>query len=63
MLFKYKAVDEKGINKEGAIDAPNKDIAISGLQGRGLIVVSIKGEEESMYFFRISTYGMFFRAW
>ncbi len=41
MLFKYKSVDDKGINKDGEIDAPNRDIAISGLQRRGLIVISI----------------------
>jgi len=41
MLFKYKAVDEKGINKEGEIDAINRDVAISGLQHRDLIVISI----------------------
>ena len=42
MLFKYKAVDDKGANREGEIDAPNKDMAISGLQRRGLIIVSIQ---------------------
>jgi type IV pilus assembly protein PilC len=47
MLFKYKALDEKGGNKEGEIDAPNRDIAISGLQRRGLVVVSIKEESET----------------
>jgi type IV pilus assembly protein PilC len=57
MLFKYKAVDEKGINKEGGIEAPNKDIAISSLQGRGLIVVSIKGEEEKKSGFHFSFFG------
>ncbi len=41
MLFKYSAVDDKGVNKEGEIDAPNRDMAISGLQRRALIVVSI----------------------
>ena len=46
MLFKYKVVDDKGVNKEGAIDAPSKDFAISGLQRRGLIVLSIKEEGE-----------------
>ena len=47
MLFKYKAIDDKGANKEGEIDAPNKDIAISGLQRRGLVVISIKEESEN----------------
>ena len=42
MLFKYKAVDEKGINKEGQIDASNVDIAISGLQRRGFIIFQLK---------------------
>ena len=46
MLFKYKALDEKGIPKEGSIDAANKDLAISSLQRRAFIVVSIAGEEE-----------------
>lgn len=53
MLFKYKVVDEKGVNKEGSIDAPTKDVAISGLQRRGLIVLSIKeeGEQKSLLSF------------
>jgi len=46
MLFTYKAVDQKGISKEGEIDATSKDLAITGLQRRGLIVISIKGEKE-----------------
>jgi type IV pilus assembly protein PilC len=44
MLFKYKVVDEKGVNKEGSIDASSKDLAIAGLQRRGLIVLSISEE-------------------
>lgn len=54
MLFKYKVVDEKGINKEGEIDAPNRDMAISGLQRRGFIVISIKDEDKSKSIFEIS---------
>jgi type IV pilus assembly protein PilC len=50
MLFKYKAVDDKGINKEGEIDAPNQDVAISGLQRRGLIILSIKASEDAKNF-------------
>ncbi|PIR68319.1 hypothetical protein COU49_02020 [Candidatus Nomurabacteria bacterium CG10_big_fil_rev_8_21_14_0_10_35_16] len=46
MLFKYKAISNDGVNKEGKIDAPTRDIAISGLQRRGLVVISIKEESE-----------------
>lgn len=46
MLFKYKVIDQDGANKEGEIDAPNKDIAISGLQRRGFVIISIKEEGE-----------------
>ena len=49
MLFKYKVVDDKGINKEGEIDAPNRDMAISGLQRRGLIVISIKDRKKEIF--------------
>lgn len=54
MLFKYKAIDSEGINKEGEIDAPSRDVAISGLQRRGLVVISIKDETESKSFFAVS---------
>ncbi len=54
MLFKYKAVDNEGINKEGEIDAPNRDMAISGLQRRGLVVISIKDESEQKSFFSLA---------
>lgn len=52
MTFNYKAVTNTGEKKEGAIDAPNKDLAIAALQRRGFIVVSIKGEEEKPFFQR-----------
>src|ERR1035437_8521101 len=54
MLFKYKAIDDKGVNKEGDIDAPDRDIAISGLQRRGLVVISIKEEGENKSIFQFS---------
>ena len=50
MNFIYKAVTGTGEKKEGTIDAINKDLAIAGLQRRGLIIVSIKGEEEKSIF-------------
>ncbi len=54
MIFKYKAIDAAGVSKEGEIDAPNRDIAISGLQRRGLVIISIKGEGEGKSLFNLS---------
>ncbi|MFA5841749.1 MAG: type II secretion system F family protein [Candidatus Paceibacterota bacterium] len=46
MLFNYKAIADKGEEKEGTIDAMNNDLAIAALQRRGLVIVSIKVVEE-----------------
>ncbi|MFA6076925.1 MAG: type II secretion system F family protein [Candidatus Paceibacterota bacterium] len=54
MLFKYKAIDSEGTTKEGQIDAPSHDMAVSGLQRRGLVIISIKDEKESKSIFQIS---------
>lgn len=54
MLFNYKAIDSLGVNKGGEIDAPNRDMAISGLQRRGLVIISIKDETESKSILSIS---------
>jgi len=56
MLFTYKAVDPEGQNKEGEIDAANRDVAISGLQRRGLVVISIKDEAEKKSFLSASLF-------
>jgi len=56
MLFKYKAIDAKGESKEGEIDAPSRDIAIGGLQRRGLVVISIKEQGEKKSIFEISLF-------
>lgn len=56
MIFKYKAIDEQGINKEGEIDAASRDMAISGLQRRGLIIISIRDENEQKNLFNISVF-------
>ena len=42
MIFKYKAIDQDSSPKDGTIEAINIDIAIDGLQKRGLSIVSIK---------------------
>ena len=54
MLFKYKAIDDEGANKEGEIDAPSRDIAISGLQRRGLVIIYIKDEIQRKSIFSVS---------
>jgi type IV pilus assembly protein PilC len=54
MLFKYKSIDENGSKKEGEIDAPTNDMAISGLQRRGLVVISIKEVSEKKSIFEFS---------
>ncbi len=50
MTFNYEAVTNTGEKKSGAIDAPNKDLAIAALQRRGFIVVSVKEEGEKSFF-------------
>jgi len=47
MTFKYKVVTPTGEQREGAIDAQNKDLAILALQRRGFIIVSIFSEDEN----------------
>lgn len=51
MLFTYKAITRDGEEKEGSIDAVNKDVAISSLQRRGFIIVSLEetGEEGGLF--------------
>ncbi len=40
-LFNYTAIDRTGTEKSGTIDALNVDVAIAGLQRRGLVISSI----------------------
>jgi type IV pilus assembly protein PilC len=46
MLFNYNALDDKGGESKGSIDAINVDVAITSLQRRGLIISSIKSADE-----------------
>lgn len=50
MTFKYKALDQNGVSKDGVVEAVNVDVAIEALQKRGLSIVSIKPEEEGKGF-------------
>ncbi len=50
MLFEYTAFDKDGEKQEGTIDTVNKDIAISSLQRRGLVISSISKVKENNIF-------------
>jgi len=44
MLFSYKVINEKGQTQTGQIDAVSKDLAVSSLQRRKFIVVSVEAK-------------------
>ncbi len=44
MIFNYQATDKEGVAQNGAVDAPNINLAIASLQRRGLIIVDIVPE-------------------
>src|ERR1700691_2747492 len=46
MLFKYHAIDPDGHEREGTIEAPAKEFAISALQRRNLVISSIESSEK-----------------
>jgi type IV pilus assembly protein PilC len=46
MLFNYEAISNTGEKKRGTVDASSKDTAISAIQHRGLIVVSVSDADE-----------------
>jgi type IV pilus assembly protein PilC len=48
MRFVFTAVNSEGEEKSGTIEAFNEDAAISTLQRRGLTILSIENEEESV---------------
>ncbi|MFA6463479.1 MAG: type II secretion system F family protein [Candidatus Paceibacterota bacterium] len=46
MLFNYKAIDPKGGQISGSVDAVSTDSAIASIQKRGLVIVSINEEKK-----------------
>jgi type IV pilus assembly protein PilC len=56
MNYVYSAVTDKGEKRDGMIEAVNQELAITGLQRRGLIVVSIKNEEQNKKWFEITLF-------
>lgn len=49
MLFNYKALNEKGEEVIGSVEAVNIDVAINSIQKRGLIISQIKDSEEPSF--------------
>jgi type IV pilus assembly protein PilC len=45
MLFKYHAIDQDGRKRDGTIEAPSREVAVSALQRRNLIVSMIDSAE------------------
>ena len=54
MLFNYKALDNSGAKKDGAIEAVSVDVAIDSLQKKGLIIVEINPENQESWLSRLS---------
>jgi len=57
MLFKYRATTNTGESREGKIDASTLDVAISSLQRRGLIVVSVDPFDERNFLQKLNIGG------
>lgn len=61
MLFSYKAIDNTNVQREGTVEAPTIDAAISAVQKRGYTIVSIdelgaKGGLQDLLNFEFSTF-------
>lgn len=57
MLFRYQAITNTGVKKNGTVDATTRDLAIAAIQRRGLIVSEIKEEKEKKSLSEISFFG------
>ncbi len=58
MLFTYRAIDQDGHEREGTIEAPSQEIAVSALQRRSLIISAIaSAENRSLLNFDLSFFG------
>jgi len=49
MIFKYKALDNSGNQKEGTIEAVSLEVAISSLQKRDLVLSNIVPVEDKSF--------------
>ncbi len=49
MIFSYNAIDQDGNEREGTIEAPSQEIAVSSLQRRNLIISKIESAEKKSF--------------
>jgi type IV pilus assembly protein PilC len=54
MLFNYQALENGGKRAEGSIEAVSLDVAVAGLQKRGLIIVEIEPAEKEAFLSRFN---------
>lgn len=57
MLFNYEAITNIGEKKNGTVDASSKDLAISAIQHRGLIISSIEEAGDNKGIWQMSFFG------
>jgi len=50
MLFKYHAIDQDGHDRDGTIEAPSQEVAVSALRRRNLIISAIESAEKKSLF-------------
>ena len=48
-VFTYKIITKEGEERTGTIDALNEDVAITSLQRRGFVIVSISTEDKKPF--------------
>lgn len=48
MLFTYRAIDQDGHEREGTIEAPSQEVAVSALQRRNLVISAIGSNENHL---------------
>jgi type IV pilus assembly protein PilC len=56
MNYIYSAVTDKGEKRQGMIEAVNQELAVAGLQRRGLIVTAIQSEAAAKKWFEITLF-------
>lgn len=49
MLFTYHAIDQDGHERDGTIEAPSQEVAVSALQRRNLIISAIESTEKKSW--------------